>query len=369
MKKCLFALLAACLMSQGAFAQSQGYTINGTADSCVDGDTVYLCDMAGFFQMIPVDTTYVKDGKFQFKGSYPGAIMRFVCPMHNGEGVGMSTIILENADFEVRVIGGGKDEVKGGPSTALYSEYEAGVEAAYGGEANDLWRITNDSTSTEAARKDAQAKLDIMYKRVADYKYDFIMKHIDSPVSGMILLDLKKDVGEERYEAILKAMGKSGKHYPQYEAVMAERAAVQATAIGQQYTDLCLNDPDGKPVRVSDYVSKNKITMIDFWASWCGPCLKEMPWVVKAYETYHDKGFEVIGISLDNSKDPWVKAIARFNMPWPQMSDLKGWECEAAKPYNVKAIPANVLIDQNGKIIAKNLRENDLLDTLFDFFK
>lgn len=369
MKRLLNLLLAACLMSQGVYAQNKGYTIKGTADACVDGDTVYLCSMVGFFQMIPLDSTYVKDGKFQFSGQFDGADMRFVCPMHKGEGAGMSTIILENADFDVQIPKEGKDKVKGGPSTALYKEYEDGVDAAFGGDAQPLWTITGDTTRTEQERKDAQAKLDAIYKRVADYKYEFIMKHIDSPVCGMILPGLDKELDEARYENILKAMGEADKHYPQYEAIMAERAAVKATAIGEQYTDLSLNDPEGRPVRVSDYVGKNRYTMIDFWASWCGPCLKEMPWVVKAYETYHAKGFEVVGVSLDNNKSAWLKAIEKFHMPWPHMSDLKGWDCEAAKPYNIKAIPANVLIDKEGRIVAKNLREQDLLDTLEGLFK
>lgn len=369
MKRFCTFVISALFALQGVFAQNKGYTITGTSDTCVDGDVVYLCEMVGFFQMVPLDSTYVKNGKFQFKGEFGGAEMRFVCPMHAGESAGMATIILENADFDVKVKKEGGSDVNGGPATALYDEYEKGVDAAYGGEATDLWKITNDSTSSEAARKDAEAKLAVMYKRVADYKYNFIMSHLDSPVSGMVLPGLNKDLGAERYEDVLKAMESAGKHYPQFEAIMAERAAIKATAIGEKYTDLSLNDPDGKPVRVSDYVTKNRYTMIDFWASWCGPCLKEMPWVVKAYETYHAKGFEVIGVSLDNNKSSWLKAIEKFNMPWPHMSDLKGWDCEAAKPYNIKAIPANVLIDKDGKIVAKNLREQELLDTLESLFK
>lgn len=371
MKGIILSLLATFLMWQGVFAQTpKGYTISGTAEGCVDGDTVYLCSMSGYFQLIPEDTTVIKDGKYAFKGEFEGADIRFLCAMHGDTNIGMSMIVLENADFQANIhADGSKKDVKGGPSTPLYKEYEDGVEAAFGEGSGDLFRISTDSTKTEAERADAKAKLQVADARVADYRYNFIMKHLDSPVSGMLLAYVKYDLDSVRFEQILTAMDAASCTYPQFKAEMAERAAAKATAIGAQYTDLSLNDPDGNPIRVSDYVTKNRYTMIDFWASWCGPCIKEMPWVVKAYEAYHSKGFEVVGISLDNKKDAWLKAIARLNMPWPHMSDLKGWECQAAQPYNIKEIPANVLIDQSGTIVAKNLRGQDLLDKLAELLK
>ena len=150
---------------------------------------------------------------------------------------------------------------------------------------------------------------------------------------------------------------------------MAERKVAEATAVGTQYTDFEMPAPDGKTIKVSDFVAKNKYTLVDFWASWCGPCRAEMPTVVKAYTDYHAKGLEVVGVSLDNDKDAWLKAISELKMPWPQMSDLKGWECEGAALYNVRSIPANVLIDQQGRIIAKDLRGVDLLNKMAELLK
>ena len=99
---------------------------------------------------------------------------------------------------------------------------------------------------------------------------------------------------------------------------------------------------------------------MDFWASWCGPCRKEMPNVVKAYAKFKDKGFEIYGVSLDQDKARWLEAIQKDGITWPQVSDLKYWECEAAKLYAVEGIPYTVLLDKEGKIIAKNLRGADL---------
>ena len=140
-------------------------------------------------------------------------------------------------------------------------------------------------------------------------------------------------------------------------------------AEGQKFIDFSMPDPDGKSLSIGEIVKKNKLTLVDFWASWCGPCRQEMPNVVEAYNRYHAKGFEIVGVSLDNKHDAWVKAIASLNMPWPQMSDLKAWQSEGAKLYNVKAIPANVLINQKGEIVARDLRGLTLINRVGEFLK
>lgn len=136
-----------------------------------------------------------------------------------------------------------------------------------------------------------------------------------------------------------------------------------------QYIDFEMDTPQGAPIKVSDFVSKNKYTLIDFWASWCGPCHAEMPTVVKAYNDFHGKGLEIVGVSLDSNKEDWVRAIAALDMTWPQMSDLKGWESAGAQLYNVRGIPTNVLVDQQGRIVAQNLRGENLLDKLAELLK
>ena len=126
--------------------------------------------------------------------------------------------------------------------------------------------------------------------------------------------------------------------------------------IGQQYTDLEMADPDGKMHKISELVGEGKYVLVDFWASWCGPCRAEMPNVLEAYNKFHDKGFEVVGVSFDQKKEAWVKAIGQLKMPWLQISDLKGWECAAAPIYKIDGIPDNILIDPQGKIIDRGLR-------------
>lgn len=141
----------------------------------------------------------------------------------------------------------------------------------------------------------------------------------------------------------------------------AHRAeAMKSHQPGSQFKDIALQTPQGATKRLSDYCGKGNYVLVDFWASWCGPCRAEMPHVKALYEKYHSKGFEIVGVSLDNDKAAWTGAIQRMNLTWPHLSDLKGWQSEAAALYGISSIPATLLIDPQGKIVAFGLRGDQL---------
>ncbi|RAV29380.1 TlpA disulfide reductase family protein [Sinomicrobium soli] len=137
--------------------------------------------------------------------------------------------------------------------------------------------------------------------------------------------------------------------------------------IGDMATDFAQNDPDGNLVKLSDY--RGKYLLVDFWASWCGPCRKENPYLVAAYSKYHDKGFDILAVSLDTKRDEWLKAIEEEDLAWRHVSDLKGFKNKVALQYDIKAIPQNLLIDPEGRIIAKNLRGYVVEKKLSQIFK
>ena len=134
------------------------------------------------------------------------------------------------------------------------------------------------------------------------------------------------------------------------------------TDIGQPYMNIMQGDADGQIVTLTSVINNpaNKYTLVDFWASWCGPCMEEVPHLKQAYDKFHGRGFEIYGVSLDNDNDKWLGAIREHGMGWVQVSDLNGFDNLAAKDYAVQSIPSNFLIDAQGRIVAKNLRGEDL---------
>lgn len=149
----------------------------------------------------------------------------------------------------------------------------------------------------------------------------------------------------------------------------AERMAEKQAFIGKQFTDIEMADIAGNPHKLSEYVGNGHWLLVDIWASWCGPCRADMPNMTAAYENYHDKGLNVIGLSLDSQRESWVGAITDLNLPWMHLSDLKGWESIVCNVYKTSSIPDNLLIDPQGKIVARGLRGEALHNKLAELFK
>ncbi|MCU0348771.1 MAG: TlpA family protein disulfide reductase [Saprospiraceae bacterium] len=149
------------------------------------------------------------------------------------------------------------------------------------------------------------------------------------------------------------------KKEPEAAAQVAQLLKMSGSFVsGGEAPDFTMNDRDGKPVKLSDF--RGKVMLVDFWASWCGPCRRENPHVVELYHKYHSKGFDVLGVSLDKTREPWLAAIEKDGLTWNHVSDLKGWSNDAAQLYGVSSIPHTVLVDRDGKIIARNLRGEQL---------
>ena len=187
-----------------------------------------------------------------------------------------------------------------------------------------------------------------------------------------------KATGEAKLDEILAATPAAANH--PYVVDLKRRMAAadeqrrqnvqrQRALVGEPFRDLVEPDSDGKNHRLSEFVGQGKWVLIDFWASWCGPCKSEMPNVSAAYKKFHGKGFEIVGLSFDQDKDAWVKAIADWDMPWIHLSDLKRWETVAAGVYSVTGIPDNLLVDPQGIIVARGLYGRDLENRLAEIFR
>lgn len=170
-----------------------------------------------------------------------------------------------------------------------------------------------------------------------------------SPASICFALDKTREILPA--DDVTKLVTDASQRFPTHSGLTLFKNMVTKTT---DAPNLTMEAPDGKKISISDF--KGKYLLVDFWASWCGPCRQENPNVVNAYEQYKGKNFEILGVSLDKDKDAWQLAIATDKLSWPQMSDLKYWESDAVSAYQIEGIPFNVLLDPKGKVIATNLR-------------
>ena len=190
-------------------------------------------------------------------------------------------------------------------------------------------------------------------------------KHNQIPAS--YIKEAMYDLG---YEGLKEALDPTAAYYnnPDMEKPKQLLASYEKRKPGTMFHELSMKDMNDQEVRLSQWAGKGNYVMVDFWASWCGPCRQEMPNVIQNYERYHTKGFEIVGVSFDQKKNAWVNAVQQMGMRWPQMSDLKGWQCSASDIYGVRSIPASVLLDPQGKIIAIDLRGKALGEKLKEIY-
>ena len=349
MKKVLF-LAALVLAAVPAMAQSQvQYAVNGTYAG--NGKRVYLIDE---LTEKKIDSVVVADGKFAFSGTADKDALMAVRARSS-----RWTTQFFNDGTPV-VINLNDSTLKGSPQNERLTKINYEMEQPRKRFAAKTANLTE--ADIEARADELSDEMNKMITELTTMANRAFNEERNSLIPVAFAGYYFLENGVEAYDELVKQqVAFVGHPYlkkmrDEVEEETKPKDGEKMAFIGQQYTDLEMADPDGKMHKISELVGEGKYVLVDFWASWCGPCKAEMPNVLEAYNRFHGKGFEVIGVSFDQKKEAWVKAIGQLKMPWMQISDLKGWECAAAPIYKINGIPDNILIDPQGKIIDRGLR-------------
>ncbi len=261
-------------------------------------------------------------------------------------------------------------KIQGGKTQKDYQEYNA-LMMNFGAKQQDMVTRFNDAKAKNDGNAVAaiQAEYQAMDKEVKTSLQQFIKTHSKSAVSGFAIYYNYQNatVAVEELEVVVALLDKSILNTKYGKLAQEKLIQMRGTMIGYTALNFSQADANGKMVKLTDF--KGKYVLLDFWASWCGPCRAENPNVVNAYNKYKEKGFTILGVSFDQNKEKWLQAVAADNLAWTHVCDLKGWGNDAAKLYGVSSIPQNYLLDKNGKILAKNLRGAELEAKLEEIFK
>lgn len=376
----LFAVSAAMLASCDPLPK---YKINGTVSNpALNGKYVYLCDLNSR-NNLPMDSALVENGAFSFKGTQSSPLLTLIKFNETdlfpggqkdtrdygpGENAIFSTIlVLVNAPIQVKL--DTVSVISGTPENDKLQAFVNGIndirnQSAYLDEKLAVYR----ELPPQEQREVEKAYDGFMEKRTGLAK-EYIQNNSDKLSGGYILWTFRYFLNEDDQQVLVEKADSLFKSAPGMPSLIRYLEIVKSVAVGKPFKDFIMNDTKGVSHKLSDYVGKGNYVLIDFWASWCSPCRKEMPNLVEAYKQYHKKGFEIVGISLDNKLENWEKGIQDLTITWPQLSDLKGWQNEGAALYGVNSIPATFLVGPDGTIIAKQLHGDGLKEKLKEIYK
>ncbi|GEP96293.1 TlpA disulfide reductase family protein [Chitinophaga cymbidii] len=345
-KKIIACLAAAAIYACGPVKNNKA-TI--TADITDLKDTVvYLSTPVA--DSAKTDTIAVKDGKFTWTGEISEPVKVYLMfPTRYVE------LFAENADITITGHADSLTDLKisGSATHDEYVAFQASLKHITDQE-RQLYGKYQEAQKNDTAKAAWEEQIAELRNQRRAETMQYIATHPKSPVSVARLADMAIMGEYKQLDSLYKLLDVSAQQTGTGKRLGDRIAILKKSAIGEPMIDFSQPDVNGKPVKLSDF--KGKYVLLDFWASWCGPCRAENPNVLKAYNNYKDKNFTVVGVSLDDDGEKWHKAIEEDGMPWIQLSDLKGFRNEVAKQYGIQAIPSTFLLDPQGIIIAKDLR-------------
>ncbi len=362
----LFSLLLFCLLAGASLhAQMTAHAISGRVEQAAAGERVHIARFDPVTQdredlaSTPIDTANGNRYQLYFPFAEPD-LFELRLP-------GRQTVLLAidtgQTHIELNAEGkrGGWVEIQGSPDSELLQQYEAFRKESY----ERLVRPTYDAMKAagEAGNRSEEIAAVAAYAEASEAHrrelLEWTEKHIGTSIALYgTMLRWTGDSEIPRLEKLVSAFAEARPDLNMTHAMQAKLERFKKVALGAPAPALTLPDTSGQEHKLHEL--RGTVTLLDFWASWCSPCLRQIPDLKEAYAKWHERGFEIIGISVDSKAERWKAAIRKYEMNWPQLSDVKGWASRAAAEYNVTFIPFNFLLDAEGRILAKNLHSGAL---------
>jgi thiol-disulfide isomerase/thioredoxin len=328
------------MLSCNLFCQEpKVFTLKGAINEKYNNDTIMLFAFAND-KILSADTTVIKKGQFYFQGSAYTDEFSLLSIGNYPDSVISLEVILDEGDIEVSIE---KDSKVGG--SPLNIEYQTYIDSC--------------PIYMKLARQEIEyQKREEKLRRFDSYKYSYKKRNSSNILGRRAYLHDFFDYLDKNFDDLYNNVFKDIKDDREVKKMMSDRQAYydRYKTVGQKYTDVELETITGEKKKISDYVGKSKYLIIDFWASWCGPCIADMPYLKSLYDKYNNKGLEILGISFDEKRSAWDKSLLKLDAPWKHLRESKGIRSELGEAYNITSIPYALLIDQNGIIIAVNQR-------------
>lgn len=357
MKKFLTAIIILSIL--GCQEDQKGYSLSGEVKNVEDGKMIYVSELDQNMQPSKIDSVQIKKGKFNLDmAEVENPNLSFLSVEgHNGNVIFISEN--EPLNFEMYKDSLPTSKVSGGKENEVFYTYLDHLKDLN----KQVMEIRTEMRNVMTSTRDSTAMVGLQKKeeelRTKDltFKKKFVQEHPDRFTSVLVLTDMM-NMGEPANEVkeLFETLSENATKSSLAKSLKDNLEKRSAVEIGSKAPEFSAPNPEGEQISLKN--SLGKVTLIDFWAAWCKPCRAENPNIVKVYNKYHEKGFNIIGVSLDREgqKDRWIQAIKDDNLTWPQVSNLKFWQDPVAQLYGVKAIPAQFILDENGVIVAKNLR-------------